>query len=100
LFRGLPSAEEIRSVESEIGEEKKEDVEHVEEVTTEDEKMDIDEPEVREVKVADEDVDVHGMPKWGWEEERMEVRKGVRLISMDEVGALPGQADMPSWLDS
>jgi hypothetical protein len=25
------------------------------------------------------------MPKWGWEEERGEVRQGVRLIGVEEV---------------
>jgi dual specificity MAP kinase phosphatase len=30
---------------------------------------------------------VWGMPKWGWEEERKEVRKGVRLVGMEEVSA-------------
>lgn len=34
---------------------------------------------------VDEGPSVWGMPKWGCEEERKEVRKGVRLIGMEEV---------------
>jgi len=82
LFRGLPSNEEIRSVEVEL-DSKKDEVEHVEEVREEeDEMMDIDEPVT---ELADLVPAVWGMPKWGKEDERKEVRKGVRLIGMEEV---------------
>jgi hypothetical protein len=83
LFRGLPSAEEIQSLEIGIAEDekKKDEVEHVEEVV--DEMMDVDEP-LRNVEV-DVVPAVWGMVKWGRETERREVRKGVRLIGMEEV---------------
>jgi dual specificity MAP kinase phosphatase len=60
-----------------------------------DDKMDIDEPEpdlVQQVEAEQAEiaaqVEAHrvwGMPKWGWEEERGEVRQGVRLIGAEEV---------------
>lgn len=61
-----------------------------------DDKMDIDE-DVTSSLLTEEAVaekmthmtetapQVWGMPKWGWEDERKEVRKGVRLVGMEEV---------------
>ncbi|WVQ94444.1 hypothetical protein IAU59_001523 [Kwoniella sp. CBS 9459] len=40
---------------------------------------------------------VWGMPKWGYEPERREVRKGVRLVGMEE---LPALVDRHSMLDT
>jgi dual specificity MAP kinase phosphatase len=62
----------------------------------EDDRMDIDlddqpdllsEEAVAEKMAAmqEEAPQVWGMPKWGWEEDRNEVRKGVRLLGMEEV---------------
>lgn len=58
-----------------------------------DDKMDIDEPDLVQQVEAEQaeiaaQVEAHrvwGMPKWGWEEERGEVRQGVRLIGVEEV---------------
>ena len=52
----------------------------------EDDEMDVDEVEVE--TTTDDAHRVWGMPKWGWEEERKEVRKGVRLVGMEEVSRL------------
>jgi len=96
LLRGLPSSEEIRSLEVTTPSEKLEEVDRVEEVQ-DDEMMDIDEPEISPAKEVDPDV--WGMPKWGREEERKEVRKGVRLIGMEELPRLIEQhelLDIPS----
>lgn len=53
----------------------------------EEDKMDVDEElEVEGQPPVQEPAPViWGMPKWGWEEERKEVRKGVRLVGMEEV---------------
>ncbi|WVQ78690.1 hypothetical protein IAT38_000777 [Cryptococcus sp. DSM 104549] len=40
---------------------------------------------------------VWGMPKWGWEPQREEVRKGVRLVGMVE---LPGLVETHSLIDT
>ena len=53
-------------------------------VEEEDTRMDVDEVEV-DTSATEEAHRVWGMPKWGWEEERKEVRKGVRLVGMEEV---------------
>ena len=53
-------------------------------VEEEDTRMDVDEVEV-DTAATEEAHRVWGMPKWGWEEERKEVRKGVRLVGMEEV---------------
>lgn len=64
---------------------------HVEVDAHGDERMDVDEPELPVVDVIlqsgppEPGVNIWGMPRWGWEDERKEVRKGVRLIGMEEV---------------
>ncbi|KAL1410199.1 tyrosine/serine/threonine protein phosphatase pps1 [Vanrija albida] len=56
-----------------------------------DERMDIDEVEVPIPELGrptSDDSAVWGMPKWGLEDERPEVRPGVRLVGMEELPAL------------
>ncbi|BEI80203.1 hypothetical protein CcaverHIS002_0107320 [Cutaneotrichosporon cavernicola] len=56
-----------------------------------DERMDIDEVEVPVPELGaptSDDAGVWGMPKWGLEDERPEVRPGVRLVGMEELPAL------------
>lgn len=71
--------------------------EHIEE---EDERMDIDEVEVPVPELGvptSDDSGVWGMPKWGLEDERPEVRPGVRLVGMEE---LPALIERHSMLDT
>lgn len=80
LFKSVPSAEQILSTE-------KAEWSHIESPRlSPDDKMDIDgEHAEGEVANSDEPV-IWGMPKWGFENERGgEVRKGVRLVGMEEV---------------
>lgn len=91
LFKSVPSSEQVVSTE-------KAEWSHIEgqtrrEVVQEDEKMDID-GEEGEQELASASALLHepeepvvwGMPKWGRENERGgEVRKGVRLVGMEEV---------------
>ena len=82
LFNEVSSGDEIEVAEGDPQE--KGDQVHVESAEASDEKMDVD--EVVEVVYEEKSV-VWGMPRWGWEEERKEVRKGVRLVGMEEVSA-------------
>ena len=91
LFHTVPSAADISAVEgrdlsvdnsgrstpvSRLGEE-------------EDDKMDVDEIEVDvPALMGNDEHRIWGMPKWGREEERKEVRKGVRLVGMEEVSRI------------
>lgn len=76
---------------SDAGSEGSPAVKHVEVDAHGDERMDVDEPELPVVDVIlqsgppEPGVNVWGMPRWGWEDERKEVRKGVRLVGMEEV---------------
>lgn len=83
LFNTVANSYEIGPASPPVKDEVKEkgDWVHVESIEAEDDKMDVD--EVEGVRV--EEQVVWGMPKWGWEEERKEVRKGVRLVGMEEV---------------
>lgn len=66
----------------------------------EDEPMDIDEVEVPIPELGvptSDDSAVWGMPKWGLEDERPEVRPGVRLVGMEE---LPALIERHSMLDT
>lgn len=90
LFHKVPSAADISTVEGGMAEDKSANhtpvltaVQQVED-DEEDHKMDVDEVEV-DVAGPEEEHRIWGMPKWGWEEERKEVRKGVRLVGMEEV---------------
>ena len=73
---------------------------HVESSEGEDEKMDVDEEihadeegglqqdllvGMARARSEDERPTIWGMPTWGREEDRKEVRKGVRLVGMEEV---------------
>ncbi len=82
LFSTPPSGEEIEPVKDE-----KADWVHVESTNVdEDEKMDVDEVEDVGGPITTEvEPVVWGMPRWGWEDERKEVRKGARLVGMEEV---------------
>lgn len=65
-----------------------------------DERMDIDEVEVPVPELGvptSDDSGVWGMPKWGLEDERPEVRPGVRLVGMEE---LPALIERHSMLDT
>ncbi|GMK54531.1 hypothetical protein CspeluHIS016_0111170 [Cutaneotrichosporon spelunceum] len=65
-----------------------------------DERMDIDEVEVPVPELGTPTSDDHGvwgMPKWGLEDERPEVRPGVRLVGMEE---LPALIERHSMLDT
>lgn len=80
LFKTVPSAEQILSTE-------KPEWSHIETpALIQDERMDVD-GEMADSQQADSDEPiVWGMPKWGCENERGgEVRKGVRLVGMEEV---------------
>ena len=90
LFKTVPSSSEIADVERDGL------IEHVQPAessqrstplarpaTDEDMSMDIDEIEL-DVQ-PEEAHQVWGMPRWGWEEERKEVRRGVRLVGVEEV---------------
>ena len=91
LFNTALTPEDVQSVE--IDAKEKAEWVHVEaNEVQDDDKMDVD---------GDEEVEVHpivapaqcdevkqhiwGMPRWGWEDERKEVRRGVRLVGMEEV---------------
>jgi hypothetical protein len=84
LFKSVPSAEQIQSAE-------KGEWHHIEGQTPKlepepDMRMDIDGQEVEEAEALEEEPTVWGMPVWGRENERGgEVRKGVRLVGMEEV---------------
>jgi len=83
LFKTSPSAEQIHSAE-------KGEWHHIEGSTPQTEqdlRMDIDgEGDDTEEQQEDEQPTVWGMPRWGCENERGgEVRKGVRLVGMEEV---------------
>jgi dual specificity MAP kinase phosphatase len=88
LFHTVPSAAEISAVES-----RDQSADHSGRSTPvsrrgedDDDKMDVDEIEVDvPALMADDGHRIWGMPKWGREEERKEVRKGVRLVGMEEV---------------
>jgi len=88
LFHKVPSAADISSVEGGMVEDKSEKstpvLQAIQPVEEEDTRMDVDEVEV-DTAATEESHRVWGMPKWGWEEERKEVRKGVRLVGMEEV---------------
>lgn len=76
-----------------------EEIERADEVEI-DERMDIDEVEVPAPVLGvptSDDSAVWGMPKWGLEVERPEVRPGVRLVGMEE---LPGLIERHSLLDT
>lgn len=83
LFKTVPSAEQIESTE-------KGEWHHIEGSTPkpeQDMRMDVDEEEGLEVQDEKEPT-IWGMPRWGCENERGgEVRKGVRLVGMEEVGS-------------
>ena len=91
LFKSVPGSEQVGSTE-------KAEWSHIEgqtrrEVVQEDEKMDVDgEEELASASALlhePEDPVVWGMPRWGRENERGgEVRKGVRLVGMEEVREL------------
>jgi hypothetical protein len=84
LFKTVPSAEQIESTE-------KGEWHHIEGGTPkpeQDMRMDVDDEEVG-IAQEDKEPTVWGMPRWGRENERGgEVRKGVRLVGMEEVGRL------------
>jgi dual specificity MAP kinase phosphatase len=83
LFKTVPSAEQIQSTE-------KGEWHHIEGETPQAEQdlrmdVDIEEPETDQME-PDGQPTVWGMPRWGCENERGgEVRKGVRLVGMEEV---------------
>lgn len=83
LFKSVPSAEQIHSAE-------KGEWHHIEGETPKvqlepDMRMDIDGEEAEQEREVEEPT-VWGMPVWGRENERGgEVRKGVRLVGMEEV---------------
>lgn len=52
-----------------------------------DDKMDVDEVEV-DMPDETQKHQIWGMPKWGYEEDRAEVRRGVRLLGVQEVSCL------------
>lgn len=88
LFHKVPSAADISSVEGGMVQDNSGNptpvLKAANRMEEEDTRMDVDEIEV-DVAVPEETHRIWGMPKWGWEEERKEVRKGVRLIGMEEV---------------
>lgn len=92
LYADLPDADEIQV----LGPDPKEKSEWVPvESTDGDEKMDVDEVDEVGIELGGIDVKaekpvVWGMPRWGWEDERKAVRKGVRLVGVEEVGLLDG----------
>jgi dual specificity MAP kinase phosphatase len=88
LFKTVPSVEQIQSTE-------KGEWHHIEGQNPkpeEDMRMDIDGEEDNGPSVRQEEEQepiVWGMPKWGCENERGgEVRKGVRLVGMEEVSLI------------
>lgn len=89
LFHTVPSAADISAVEARAqslsGSGRSTPMSKNEE--EEDDRMDVDEIEVDvPALMGGEGHQVWGMPKWGWEEDRKEVRKGVRLVGVNEVG--------------
>ena len=77
LFKSVPSKEQIAATENtEDGQAVYASPDPQQVQKEEDDRMDVDEPPRPEI---------WGMPKWGWEEERKEVRPGVRLVAVEEV---------------
>lgn len=83
LFDGLQAEEIVPAPDTAI--------EAVDDNESEGEPMEVDGPEYSADIVVEtggdgeEGPQIWGMPKWGWEEERKEVRPGVRLVGMEEV---------------
>ena len=113
LFDGIPRTEDIETSRE------KADWVHIQVSDGCDDKMDVDEVEKTGTSPAglsevEERPWVWGMPKWGWEDERKEVRNGVRLVGMEEVSSrsvwdatsltrhskLPGLIDRHAMIDT
>ncbi|EIW69112.1 hypothetical protein TREMEDRAFT_44314 [Tremella mesenterica DSM 1558] len=100
LFKSVPSREQIAATEkNETGDEI-----HVSSMGSDaDQKMEVDQQTKKEMENKqggqmegedDEKEQIWGMPKWGWEEERKQIRPGVRLISAKELPVLVDQHAM------
>ena len=85
LFSTVPNQEEITNLEKNDHDFRSEKSTPLIRATIDDDddKMDVDEIEVD--MPIEQQFQIWGMPKWGWEEERKEVRPGVRLVGMEEV---------------
>jgi dual specificity MAP kinase phosphatase len=120
LFHTVPSGEQIEKAQ------RKGEQVYVEETNmsavraedaSQDEKMEVDSEPARPVMDGHVDVEISvevdpsrpaiwGMPKWGWEEERKEVRRGVRLVGVEEVRCIRGhqlvetyETQLPALID-